>query len=199
VGVGSASAGSPRVFDLFEENARYFPALLPICEDGDPMAQLERAEVPRSTSSRCTNGTVYRWNGRSTRSSTAARTCGGEQGAAGRSDGVDAMANAAFYYGLVRPSQTRRGPVWSRMSFSAAEENFHSGARYGLDASLYWPGLGPVPASELVLRRLLPLAHTGLDSWRCRSRVCATACSASSEGRCTTGHEWRLVAGGRNA
>src|SRR5215469_8853453 len=29
------------VFDLFEENIRYFPALLPICEDEDPLAVLE--------------------------------------------------------------------------------------------------------------------------------------------------------------
>jgi hypothetical protein len=27
---------------------------------------------------------------------------------------------------------------------------------------MYWPGLGEVPAAELVLRRLLPLAHEGL-------------------------------------
>ena len=55
--------------------------------------------------------------------------------------------------------------MWSQMSFSAAEENFHAGARGGIDARLYWPGLGEVPAAELVLRRLLPLAHEGLERW----------------------------------
>ncbi len=35
-GCGSANAGSPSVFDLFEENVRYFPALLPICDAGGP-------------------------------------------------------------------------------------------------------------------------------------------------------------------
>ena len=39
-------------------------------------------------------------------------------------------------------------------SFSAAEENFHLGARDGIDARLYWPGVGEVPVAELVLRRL---------------------------------------------
>jgi hypothetical protein len=48
------------------------------------------------------------------------------------------------------------------MSFSAAEENFHAGARDGIEARLYWPGVGEVPASELVLRRLLPAADAGL-------------------------------------
>jgi hypothetical protein len=54
-------------------------------------------------------------------------------------------------------------PLWSQMSFSAAEENFHAGAREGIDARLYWPGLGEVPAAELVVRRLLPLAREGLE------------------------------------
>jgi hypothetical protein len=75
------------------------------------------------------------------------------------------MANAAFYYGLVRVLSEDERPIWSRMSFSAAEENFHAGARDGIDARFYWPGLGEVPAAELVLRRLLPLAHEGLDRW----------------------------------
>jgi hypothetical protein len=51
------------------------------------------------------------------------------------------------------------------MSFSAAEENFHAGARHGIAAQLFWPGLGYLPATELVLRRLLPLAYDGLDRW----------------------------------
>jgi hypothetical protein len=51
------------------------------------------------------------------------------------------------------------------MSFSAAEENFHAGARDGLDARIYWPGVGDAPVTELVLRRLLPLAHEGLERY----------------------------------
>jgi hypothetical protein len=78
---------------------------------------------------------------------------------------VDILANAAFYYGLVRVLAEDERPLWSQMSFSAAEENFHAGARQGIDARLYWPGVGEVPAAELVLRRLLPLAQEGLDRW----------------------------------
>jgi hypothetical protein len=51
------------------------------------------------------------------------------------------------------------------MSFATAAENLHSAARDGLDAQLYWPGLGEVPVTELVLRRLLPLAREGLTRW----------------------------------
>jgi hypothetical protein len=51
------------------------------------------------------------------------------------------------------------------MSFSAACENFYAGARDGLDARVYWPGVGEAPATELVLRRLLPMARDGLSRW----------------------------------
>jgi len=51
------------------------------------------------------------------------------------------------------------------MSFSAAEENFHVAAQQGIDAQIYWPGVGQVSVTELVLRRLLAAARQGLDSW----------------------------------
>jgi len=78
---------------------------------------------------------------------------------------VDTVANGAFYFGLVRMLADAERPIWTQMSFSAAEENFHVAARQGIDAQLYWPGIGHVRATELVLRRLLPLAHEGLNRW----------------------------------
>ena len=38
-------------------------------------------------------------------------------------------------------------------------------ARQGITATVFWPGLGYLPVTELVLRRLLPLAREGLDAW----------------------------------
>ena len=76
---------------------------------------------------------------------------------------VDTLANGAFYYGLLRTLVEQDRPLWSQMSFSAAHDNFETGARRGIEAQLYWPGLGEVPVTELVLRRLLPLAYEGLD------------------------------------
>jgi hypothetical protein len=51
------------------------------------------------------------------------------------------------------------------MSFSAAEENFQAAAQHGIDTQVYWPGIGQVRVTELVLRRLLPLARQGLEAW----------------------------------
>src|ERR1044072_1202381 len=50
------------IFDLFEENVRYFPALLPVVEDEDPMAVLESGGAPKLQELRLHNGTMYRWN-----------------------------------------------------------------------------------------------------------------------------------------
>jgi hypothetical protein len=154
------------IFDLFEENVRFFPALLPVCDDEDPVEVIERGDTPKLSELRLHNGTIYRWNrpvydvvrGRphlrvENRVLPAGPTV------------VDILANAAFYYGLVRVLADEDRPLWTQMSFSAAEENFHACARAGIDARVYWPGLGEVPAGELVLRRLLPMAHDGLERW----------------------------------
>src|SRR6266508_1578531 len=50
------------LWDLFDENVRYFPALLPLCEDEDPVAMVVAGEVPRLPELTLHNGTIYRWN-----------------------------------------------------------------------------------------------------------------------------------------
>ncbi len=154
------------VFDLFEENVRYFPALLPITDDEDPLEVLEAGGVPRLSELRLHNGTIYRWNRPIYDVADGIPHLRVENRllAAGPTV-VDTIANAAFYFGLVRSLATSERPLWSQMSFSAAEENFHVAAQQGIDAQIYWPGIGHVSATELVLRRLLPLAADGLRDW----------------------------------
>jgi gamma-glutamyl:cysteine ligase YbdK (ATP-grasp superfamily) len=154
------------VFDLFEENVRFFPALLPITDDEDPLVVLEAGGIPNLSELRLHNGTIYRWN-RPVYDINGGRPHLRVENrvlAAGPTV-ADTVANAAFYFGLVRTLAESERPLWSQMSFSAAEENFHSAARDGIEAEVYWPGVGRVRATELVLRRLLPMAHEGLRAW----------------------------------
>src|SRR6478736_1632877 len=101
-----------------------------------------RPEELKAQGLRLHNGTIYRWNrpiydvvrGRphlrvENRILPAGPTV------------VDILANAAFYYGLIHTLVGEERPLWTQMSFSAAEENFHIGARDGIEARLYWPGL----------------------------------------------------------
>ena len=65
------------IFDLFEENVRYFPALLPITDDEDPLAGARGRRHPaRCPSCSCTTARSTAGTGRSTTSSTACPTCG---------------------------------------------------------------------------------------------------------------------------
>jgi gamma-glutamyl:cysteine ligase YbdK (ATP-grasp superfamily) len=175
------------VFDLFEENLRYFPALLPICEDTDPLAVLESGGTPDLAEMKLHNGTIYRWN------RPIYDVAGGKPHLrvenrvlpAGPSV-ADIMANAAFYYGLVRSLAEAERPIWTQMTFATAAENLHTAAHYGMEARLYWPGLGDAPTAELVLRRLLPLAHQGLRRWGVNP-VHADRLLGIIEQRCLTG------------
>ena len=64
------------IFDLFEENVRYFPALLPEISEEEPEDVFERGEVPELKELRLHNGTVYRWNRPIYDIVQADRTCG---------------------------------------------------------------------------------------------------------------------------
>jgi hypothetical protein len=154
------------VTDLYAENVDFFPALLPICDDEDPLTALDGGAVPQLGELSLHNGTVYRWN------RPVYAVAGGrphlrvENRVLPSGPTVaDTMANAAFYYGLVRALAEQPVPVWAQLSFDSAAGNLREAARHGLGARLSWPGLGEVPAADLVLGHLLPLAREGLRRW----------------------------------
>jgi hypothetical protein len=73
------------------------------------------------------------------------------------------VANALFFHGVTKVLAEAERPVWTRLPFAVAEDNFLRGARDGIDASVTWPGMGRLRATDLVLRHLLPLAAEGLS------------------------------------
>lgn len=188
------------IFDLFEENVRYFPALLPEVTDEDPVAVLDSGTAPRLQELRLHNGTIYRWNRPvydlvdgvphvrvENRVLPAGPTV------------VDILANSAFFYGLIQVLAEDERPVWTKLTFPTAEENFTECARRGLDATVYWPGLGDVTVDELVLRRLLPMAHEGLQRWgtdaAVRDRYLGIIEARAKTGRNGAGWQTDAVAG----
>ncbi|RNI22794.1 glutamate--cysteine ligase [Flexivirga caeni] len=184
------------IFDLFEENVRYFPALLPESTDEDPVAVFEGGEAPHLDELRLHNGTVYRWN-RPIYDIVAGKPHLRVENRvlpAGPTI-VDGMANSAFYYGVARMLADSDRPVWTRMSFDAAADNFTECARRGIDAKVYWPGFGEVRADELTLRHLLPLAHQGLAEWGVAEEVRDRYLGIIEE-RCRTGQNgasWQIA------
>ncbi|MEY9934445.1 gamma-glutamyl:cysteine ligase YbdK (ATP-grasp superfamily) [Catenulispora sp. GP43] len=154
--------------DLFEENLRYFTALLPVSSEEDPEKVLAEGGIPHLPELRLHNGTVYRWNrpvydvarGKphlrvENRVLPAGPTV------------VDVLANAAFFYGCVKAMMEDPDPVWSHLAFDDAARNLHDAARHGLAARLRWRQdrhSAPVPVRELVVAELLPAARRGLDA-----------------------------------
>ncbi|WP_043263305.1 glutamate-cysteine ligase family protein [Streptomyces sp. CT34] len=160
------------VDELFEENLRFFPPLLPLCGPQEPLRVLDEGGVPDLAELVLHNGTIYRWN------RPVYAVAGGvahlrvENRVLPAGPTVaDVVANTAFYYGLVRALADQPRPVWTRLPFAAAAGNFDAACRHGIDAVLRWPrsgragGIAQTPAVRLVRQELLPLAAAGLDAW----------------------------------
>lgn len=153
------------VLEIFQEDITRFRVLMGAEIDEDPFADLAAGRVPKLSALRLHNGTVYRWN----------RPCYGiSEGRphlrienrvlpAGPTP-LDEIANAAFWFGLMKGVDQEIGDVREAIRFDAVGESFLGAARHGLDAQIHWPGQGPRPAGELILGTLLPLARAGLTA-----------------------------------
>ncbi len=143
------------LLEVFEENLRDYEPLLPIVFDDAPQAMRHM---------RLHNGVIWRWN----------RPLVGfeDDGAphlrvehrilpAGPTF-VDMMANAALYLGLARALALGSAEGTGGLTFDEASRNFYAAARFGLEATLHWPGIGDISAERLLLERLLPLGREGL-------------------------------------
>ena len=151
------------VTEIFKEDISRFRVLLTTELNEDPFEKLEQGGVPKLEALQLHNGTVYRWN----------RAC------YGITDGkphlrienrilpsgpsvVDEIANSVFWFGLVSGLASQYDDISEVIDFSDAKNNFISSARYGLASQFTWIDERQVPARELILKKLLPLAKDGL-------------------------------------
>ena len=152
--------------ELFDDLVRLFPPLFPMLEAEDPDAALKAGCAPALRELRLHNGTVWRWN-RPVYDVQAGRPQLRIENRVLPSGptAVDMVANAAFYFGLVRAIVDTDPAPWRQMPFAAAERDLHRAARDGLAARLYWRG-EEYPVDTLTRGILVPAAAAGLDAWR---------------------------------
>ena len=183
--------------ELFDDNVRRMPPLLPLVEPADPLDELRSGQVPTLHDLRLHNGTVWRWNRPvydvqhdhpHLRIESRVMPSG--------PTGADMAANSAFYLGLVRAVADRGRPLGEVLEFGAVAADLHAAARYGLSALLSWVDRDrPVrrPADRLVLDTLVPLAAEGLRAWHVDeadvSRYLGIV--ADRVARRATGSEWQ--------
>lgn len=183
------------VIEVFREEIARFRVILTRKAEEDPFALLERGELPELLALRLHNGTVWRWN----------RPCYGVSNGvahlriehralpAGPSV-IDEMANAAFFYGLMRALPDEYGDIEKLMSFDDANGNFVAAARQGLKAQLTWTQGRDYPAATLIREHLLPLAHKGLKNAGVDTEDCNRYLDVIAERiECNqTGAQWSL-------
>lgn len=147
---------------LWKNELMRFPLLLTSDDFQDAQEELKQGRTPNLRAIRLHNGTTYTWN----------RLCYGPQGAqphlriecryipAGPTT-VDEIANFAFWVGLMEGQTKDQENFWHKMDFRPAKDNFIRAARTGLNSVFNWLGK-EIPAKELILDTLLPIAERGL-------------------------------------
>ena len=152
------------VVEIFKEDISRFRVLMSIEVDEDPFQVLEQGGAPRLSALCLHNSTIYRWN----------RPCYGISHGkphlrienrvlpAGPSP-LDEMANAALWFGLLNGLSRLYQDVTRVMDFDMTRENFVAAGRRGLGAHFNWLDRENVPAQQLLLDELLPLARDGLE------------------------------------
>ncbi len=145
------------IIECFQENFDHFPVLLPVNHD----AAIEAFEHLRLH-----NGTIWRWNRPLIgfdEDSTPHIRVEHRTPAAGPSV-PDAIANAAFYYGLAKHICDRIIARGLPLPFAQAKDNFYQAARYGLDGTIIWFDGAKHRLQPLLQSELLPGAVAGLKS-----------------------------------
>jgi gamma-glutamyl:cysteine ligase YbdK (ATP-grasp superfamily) len=143
------------LMENFQANLQRYPVLLPLLMDEAPekLAHL-----------RLHNGTIWRWNrpliGFDKRGQPHLRI---EHRVAPAGPSVnDAIANAAFFFGLISGLAERYETPQNDMGFIRARSNFYNAARDGLRAELFWFSWETTRADELIRAELLGVARAGL-------------------------------------
>ncbi len=145
------------LFECFEENAQHFPVLLPMLFEGEEAASLPHLRLH--------NGTIWRWNrpllGFDDDGTPHLRI---EHRVVPAGPTVaDMVANAAFFFGLMKALLSRETPAELLLPFEKARDNFYRASRLGLEAQAEWLGGHKGRMQSLILDDLVPLARRGLE------------------------------------
>lgn len=144
------------LMECFTENLEHYPVLLPVEFDS------ENKTLPYL---RLHNGTIWRWNrpliGFDAEGNKHLRI--EHRVIPSGPSTLDAVANAAFYYGASIALVNMSIPPERLLQFDRARDNFYRAAQLGLRAQVYWLDDKSQSVAELLLDTLLPMAREGLD------------------------------------
>ncbi|MFK7758322.1 MAG: CBS domain-containing protein [Phycisphaerales bacterium] len=151
------------VLELFKADIARFRNMFRADSTEDSLSMVQQGDIPKLTALQTYNSTLYRWN----------RPC------YGITDGkphlrienrvlpagptiADEVANAAFWFGLMKHMPAAYPDMTKRLLFADAKANFVSAARSGLDFKMRWLDGQVIPVRDLILGELVPMAMVGL-------------------------------------
>jgi CBS domain-containing protein len=151
--------------EIFKNDVAFYKLIISsVLDEEDSLAMLAKGEAPELRAMNLHNGTLYKWN----------RACYGVGNGkphlrienrylpAGPTP-QDAMANAAFWIGLMQSMPEECKGAWDKyFYFQEVRSNFLKAAQHGLSNEMRWFGES-FDAAKLILDVLLPLAESGLS------------------------------------
>jgi CBS domain-containing protein/gamma-glutamylcysteine synthetase len=154
------------ILEIHKEDISRFRVLLAAEVTEDSAQLIHESKVPRLRALQVHNSTVYRWN----------RPCYGisENGKphlrienrvfpSGPTN-IDEIANSAFWLGCMVGLAKEVEDIRRKVSFADIADNFIKGAQFGIDSKFNWFDDQKIPAVDLILKELLPIAHKGLKA-----------------------------------
>ena len=154
------------VTEIFKEDIARFRVILTTETEDNPLAMVAQGIAPKLKALCLHNGTVYRWN----------RACYGVHNGVPHlrienrvipsgPTVLDEIANAAFFVGMMAGMADKYEDVRDHITFDDVKANFVAAARAGIRAQMNWFGDTHMPARELILTELIPLAQHGLQKY----------------------------------
>jgi CBS domain-containing protein len=154
------------VTEIFKEDIARFRVILTTETEDDPLAMVAQGIAPKLKALCLHNGTVYRWN----------RACYGVHNGVPHlrienrvipsgPTVIDEIANTAFFVGMMAGMADEYDDVRDHITFDDVKANFIAAARAGIRAQMNWFGDTHMPARELILEQLLPLAEHGMNKY----------------------------------
>jgi len=159
------------VLEIFHDDLARFRLIMHSGIEEDSLKTLEKGQIPKLRALCLFNGTVYRWN----------RACYGVTNGkphlrienrvmpAGPTV-IDEIANSAFWLGLVNGMPDKYRNLGSSIPFDMAQMNLLRAAKLGLDTKFHWLDDQVIPAQQLILEELLPIARSGLEKAKVDSK-----------------------------
>ncbi len=160
------------ILEIYKEDIARFRVLLSSDIQEDSIKMLNNGKIPKLRALQVHNSTVYRWN----------RPCYGispngqphlrieNRVFPAGPTGLDEMANAAFWIGLMVGMEELHDDITKHISYADIRDNFSKASRYGMDSKFNWFKETKISGEDLILKKLLPIARKGLKNHKINSR-----------------------------